>query len=91
MSTNELQLKNAIAKAKCTRHVTTVKVFVGVTILFLVSYTPAIMRVSMVEGLFLKYVYMINHIGNPIIYYAMNKQFRENANALLGKWIRKCR
>ena len=44
-----------------------------------------------IEALYLAYLYMINHIGNPIIYYAVNKRFREDANALGRKFIAKFR
>ena len=87
------QLENAIAKEKRARHVTTVKVFVGVTILFLVSYMPVVVTVVMINDVYkhTAVMYMINHVGNPIIYYALNKKFREDANALGRNWLEKCR
>ena len=92
MAANQTQnLENSNAKAKHARHVSTVKVFVGVTILFLMSYIPVIFRVLMVKALYLQYLYMINHIGNPIIYYALNKKLREDANAFGREWLGKCR
>ena len=45
IAANQQQIKSAIEKAKYTRHVTTVKVFVGVTVLFLASYTAVVLRI----------------------------------------------
>ena len=71
-------------------HATTVKVFIGVSILFVASYIPLVVAHITDHLLFYKFFYTINHIGNPIICYTLNKKFREDANALGRKWILIC-
>ena len=71
-------------------HVTTVEVFVSVSILFVAPYTPVTLSTLTANNhIIYKILYMINHVGNPIIYYALNKKFREDVNALGEKWLQK--
>ena len=69
----------------------TIKIFISVTILFLVAYIPSVFKMTnLVEDFFpIMYAYFINHFGNPIIYYVMDEMFRKEVNRVVGKL--KCR
>ena len=73
-----LSIKKVIA-TKGSVHVTTVKVFIGVSILFVASYIPVVVAHLTSHHTVSKFLYMMNHVGNPIIYYALNKRFRNDA------------
>ena len=68
-------------------HVTTVKVFVGVSILFVASYIPVVIAHLTAHHIIFKLLYMMNHVGNPIIYYALNKRFRKDAIKMVRKVV----
>ena len=70
---------------KSSVHVTTVKVFVGVSILYVASYIPVVIAHLTAHHIVYKFLYMINHVGNPIIYYVLNKKFRNDATDLFRK------
>ena len=74
------------------RHVTTAKVFIAVVILFVLSYVPVLIVVLTGRyGSFARYIYMINHIGNPIIYYTFNECFRRDTNEFVRALVAKLR
>ena len=83
--------KNKVIVTKGSVHVTTVKVFVGVSILFIASYIPVIIsQVTANPHTVSKLLYMINHVGNPIIYYGLNKKFRNDVSNLFIEWFSPC-
>ena len=70
------------------RHVVAVKTFGAVTLCLLASYIPAFAVASQslrVEFLFL---YYINHLCNPFIYFSFNREFRQSVFAVVR---RKCK
>ena len=77
------------SKSTRARHIGMLKIFIAVSILFVASYVPLALAVSGALSLpkqykkTPKYAYMINHIGNPLIYYTLNKTFRADTNDLV--------
>ena len=51
------------------------KFSVGITALFMFSYTALVLRIAFDMTYFLDYVYYLNHIGNPIIYCLTSKVY----------------
>ena len=86
---NNVHMKKAVT-TEGSVHVTTVKVFVGVSILFVASYIPVVVAHLTAHHIVYKFLYMINHVGNPIIYYVLNKKFRNDATDLFRKWSFMC-
>ena len=74
------------------RHVTTAKVFTSVVILFVLSYVPIVTALlTAMYARLARYMYMINHIGNPLIYYTFNKSFRRDTNEFVRALVAKLR
>ena len=60
------------------RDTKTIKIFIAVSFLFVFSFLPFLFIIlDIFESFALVYVYFINHIGNPITYLIIDKQFRE--------------
>ena len=66
------------------RHVTSVKVFAAILVIFILSYLPTILVINQIfDNFYIAYLYFINHIGNPVAYYVINRQFRSDVNKLI--------
>ena len=65
------------------QHVTSVKVFVAVFLLYLFSYLPSFLILfGVVDNFVFVYTYFLNHVGNPICYYVINREFRKDVHNL---------
>ena len=65
------------------QHVTSVKVFIAVFLLYLFSYLPSFLILfGVVDNFVFVYTYFLNHVGNPICYYVINKEFRKDVHKL---------
>ena len=65
------------------QHVTTVKVFIAVFLLYLFSYLPSFLILfGVVDNFVFVYTYFLNHVGNPICYYVINREFRKDVHNL---------
>ena len=89
-SANRQERQSQTAAQSCpqsrSQHVTTVKVFVAVFLLYLFSYLPSFLLLSgKVENFFLVYTYFLNHVGNSICYYVINREFRKDVHSLFCK------
>ena len=72
------------------RDTKTIKMFIAIAVLFVVSFLPAVlMLLDIVNSFSVMYAYFINHFGNPIIYYIIDNQFREQVTKDISK-IRSC-
>ena len=64
-----------------------VKILISLTILFVLSYIPMILRLTKVIPDFsMMYVYFINHCGNPIIYFSLDDYFRKEMKIIANKF-----
>ena len=65
-------------------HVKTLKIYVGVLVLYLATVIPVALLAANINSthLWVAYVYYINNIGNPFIYYAFNDRFRDEVKAM---------
>ena len=83
---NQIQSTNQIHREKRARHVTTTKMFAAISLLFVLSYAPVLMVIVNVSNNFhILYVYLINHVGNPIIYFVVNEHFRKDVKKIWAK------
>ena len=73
--------KHETAQSKATRkmHVQAIKVYSSIFLLFTLSLVSLVMIILTHISVF-AYVYSINHVGNPIIYYVFVPKFREAVN-----------
>ena len=73
--------RRAKAQSKATQkmHVQAIKVYSSIFLLFTVSLFSLVM-IILTNSLVLAYVYSLNHVGNPIIYYVFVPKFREAVN-----------
>ena len=56
----------------------TVKLFISITVLFVLSFLPPILQLlETVNQFYIMYAYFINHFGNPVIYFIIDSNFRE--------------
>ena len=66
-------------KMSDSRDTKTIKIFISISLLFVLSFLPSVLIllgfVSDFAVLF--YAYFINHFGNPIVYFIIDKQFRD--------------
>ena len=60
----------------------TTKIFVCLTLLFIVSFFMLVLSASELFGFYVLYAYFINHIGNPIVYFIYNAQFRQQVREI---------
>ena len=64
-----------------------IKIFVSITILFTLSFIPSILHLTRAVKYFpMIYAYFINHFTNPIIYYVIDINVRNDMNALFRKF-----
>ena len=91
-SVTQTEKQNAVRQKTRARHVTTAKVFIAVVILFVLSYLPIVITLlTAMHARPARYVYMINHIGNPLIYHTFNKSFRRDTNKFVRALVVKLR
>ena len=74
----------AMTEQQTRYHVKTLKIYVAVLALFIVSNVPSAILAKNPETQFswLAYFFYFNNIGNPFIYYAFNKTFRDEVKAV---------
>ena len=69
------------------KHMTVLKTFFAIIICFIVTYGSAfVFLLSLTDNYFVSYVYFINHINNPFIYFAFSKGYRKDMIDLLGRF-----
>ena len=74
---NEKQLRTM-------QHVKTLKLYVAVLMLYLISFVPLIVEImTHGAGIGLIYFYYLNNVCNPVIYYIFISRFRRDVKALL--------
>ena len=76
-------------------HVKTLKIYVAILVLYLFSSVPSLLVLASdydddADYRWVGYLYYINNIGNPVIYYAFNDKFRQEVKTLLRSMFR-CR
>ena len=64
------------------RHLVALQFCFTIVIIFIISYASLILKVTLKSTLPLQYVYALNHICNPFVYYMFNKNFRKDVSAM---------
>ena len=75
-------------------HIKTLKLFIAVLTLYLMSFLPLMLTMALsLKGMETPtvYLYYINNVGNPFIYFIFISSFRNDVKALFGKWFLKIR
>ena len=68
------------------RDIKVIKIFFCITLLFLVSFIPVLIRfLSLIDSFYIVYAYFINHFGNPIIYMYLDLSFRKKVTGVIKK------
>ena len=70
------------------QHMKAVKIFSLITAFYLVGYVPFGLTITSVLRAEFGFLYYINHVCNPIIYFAINDQFRCDVICLLKRCFR---
>ena len=65
------------------KHLVAVKTFGAVSLCFLISYVTGYIVAIKLLPLEAAYVYFLNHICNPVIYFLFNREFREKVRGLM--------
>lgn len=85
-----LQKERSMTGITRAQHMTSVKVFCALFLQLIVSYIPVVIHNISPNGNWkYMYLYFFNHIGNPMAYYAINKQFRQEANQIVRELFEK--
>ena len=64
----------------------TLKLFAGVTVLFLISFAPVTLQSFYIVNAFhINYACFINHVSNPIVYFCLDVAFRQEVIRLAAK------
>ena len=59
------------------------KIFLTISLLFFVSFVPVFLAMTgVIHNFYVMYAYFINHFGNPIIYFYIDKSFRKDTYRL---------
>lgn len=86
------QLRQSTSNANRSKHITAVKVFIALFLILIVSYIPTrLVRSETAENFYVTYLYFVNHVGNPLVYYAINKTYRSDVNQLIGGLVSRFR
>lgn len=80
--------RNPAAGVNRAQHITSVKVFFALVLLLIASYIPTILFFQGIVSHYWNHLYFINHIGNPIVYYVINKTFRKDVNLLFKSLVK---
>ena len=61
------------------RDTKTIKIFIAISLLFVLSFLPSVLILfGFVNGFAVVfYAYFVNHFGNPIVYFIIDKNIRE--------------
>ena len=71
------------------KHVILMKVFAAITLLFLITHTPILLlSFRLTHNFYIMYIFFINHIGNPVVYFIMMKRFRKEVKVTCMKCVR---
>ena len=86
---NAKHLVNAHARLTATRTrnlLVTIKMFIAVTVVFIFSFLPSYLIQYNVLPISRTYAftYFLNHIANPLIYFIINKSYRDRTRKLFG-------
>ena len=69
---------------KYKRHITSVKIFIAITVFGLFAFAPSAVAYTILRGhYYITYMYFINHINNPLIYIIFDKKFRSDLKVIL--------
>ena len=61
-----------------------IKLFTGIAVLFLLSFLPlSLYMFYIVDSFHITYAWFINHFGNPVIYYVLDKSFRKEVKRIV--------
>lgn len=72
------------------RHITTIKVFMALLAISVLSYVPpGLVASKVLPNFYFLYLYFINHVANPVAYYAINRQFRKGVNSIVKDWFKR--
>ena len=75
-------------------HLKTMKLYVAILALFVASFIPPMLRIALDfsdDTAWLGYIYHVNNIGHPVIYYVFNDSFRDKVNETLTSFYLLCR
>ena len=84
VSNSGVNQEHAQVSKKRSAHVKTLRLCAGVLALFLISFVPNIF-VGITDIRILAYFFFVNNIGNPVVYYVLNDQFRNKVNKLAAR------
>ena len=71
-------------KTESTHSRKAVKIFLAITGLYIFSFTPVFLNFArLVDDFTINYIYFLNHIGNPIIYFIVDDTFRTHVVEIL--------
>ena len=79
------QREEGLARQTATRkkHIVAVKTFIAVSLCYIISYVTAFTVGNKVVPIEVDYLYFLNHISNPVIYLAFNKEFRQEFRKII--------
>ena len=78
-----------MAYQKKAKHVVAVKMFLAITFCFMASYLSVVIVIILQLDPKFAYSLFINNLCNPLIYYWLNTEFREQYNAFWGRFVNK--
>ena len=59
-------------------HIKASKILGSISLLFVFGYVSLLFKAATNTSLPVEYLYYMNYIGNPLIYYVFNKKFRKD-------------
>ena len=84
ISSGQTQQPSAINMYVHKKHVTTLKTFIAIMVCYILSFGAAFfILLRLTDNFFVSYIYFINHINNPFLYLAFNKEFRKDVVTLM--------
>ena len=81
------QQQRLAATQKRTRsiHETTVYMFLAIVVVYVVCTLSLVLNIVLSYGRIVTYIYFLNHVCNPFVYYAINRNFRDDMNQLMRR------
>ena len=73
------------SKNQMSRHRKVFVLFASITMLFVLSHVLFALKAIFKIDVPLHLIYFVNHVGNPLIYFAHNKQFRKDVGVIAKK------
>ena len=67
------------------RHLKVLRLFGLISLFFFLSYLGMFLLIGIDSAFPFQYIYMLNHIGNPLLYYISDGKFRKDVHEILTK------